>query len=423
MDFEQALSKAWHRSDQLFSLIPDEVLLDRPIGLRHPFLFYLGHLPAFAWNQIGRGVLQQGHLEMHFDTLFERGIDPEDEIKAKNTTISSWPSRSEILDYRDAVRNKVRTLIPAVLGQPNDVLCERGRVLALVEEHELMHHETLLYMLAECPAGQIQKPASIPEAISGPGRVKEPRHIPAGDIVLGTTLDAIPFGWDNEFGHLELHVPAFSIDSLPVRNRDWLVFLETAALLENDRARFLPQSWVVHGRDIFIKTIFGPISFDIAEGFPVQVSGEQARAYCEWTGGRLPTEAELRRAAFETPDGEKRTYPWGEDPPDRSRGNFDFYHYFPLPVGQTPDGQSAFGVEELVGNGWEWSASAFAPLPGFSAYARTYPGYSADFFDGEHDIVFGASFATDAKLIRRTFRNWYRRNYPYPFTSFRVARD
>ena len=79
-------------------------------------------------------------------------------------------------------------------------------------------------------------------------------------------------------------------------------------------------------------------------------------------------------------------------------------------------------MEELVGNGWEWSSSPFAPLPGFSAWARTYPGYSADFFDGEHDVVFGASFATDEKLLRQSFRNWYRRNYPYPFTSFRVAR-
>jgi formylglycine-generating enzyme required for sulfatase activity len=76
-----------------------------------------------------------------------------------------------------------------------------------------------------------------------------------------------------------------------------------------------------------------------------------------------------------------------------------------------------------VGNGWEWTQTPFAPLPGFTAWARTYPGYSADFFDGEHDVVFGASWATDAKLARSSFRNWYRRDYPYVFGSFRVARS
>ena len=83
---------------------------------------------------------------------------------------------------------------------------------------------------------------------------------------------------------------------------------------------------------------------------------------------------------------------------------------------------SAWGVEELVGNGWEWTCTPFRPLPGFVPWARTYPGYSVDFFDDAHDVVFGASWATDVKLLRPSFRNWYRRNYPYPFTSFRVVR-
>ena len=86
-------------------------------------------------------------------------------------------------------------------------------------------------------------------------------------------------------------------------------------------------------------------------------------------------------------------------------------------------GISAWGVMELVGNGWEWTSTPFAPLQGFQAWARTYPGYSTDFFDDAHDVVFGASWATDLKLLRPSFRNWYRRNYPYPFTSFRVVRS
>jgi formylglycine-generating enzyme required for sulfatase activity len=92
-------------------------------------------------------------------------------------------------------------------------------------------------------------------------------------------------------------------------------------------------------------------------------------------------------------------------------------------VGASPESASAFAVEELVGNGWEWTSTVFAPREGLTPGARTYPGYSADFFDGEHDVVFGGAWPTDRVLLRRSFRNWYRRSYPYAFTSFRVAFD
>ena len=74
-----------------------------------------------------------------------------------------------------------------------------------------------------------------------------------------------------------------------------------------------------------------------------------------------------------------------------------------------------------MGNGWEWTDTVFAPRPGFQPWARTYPGYSADFFDGAHRVVFGASWATDRIFLRRSFRNWYQEHYPYVFSSFRRA--
>ena len=67
-DLDRLLA-AWRGSDDLFALLPKDVMLERPIALRHPFLFYLGHLPAFAWNQIGRGVLGLGDLDPELDVL------------------------------------------------------------------------------------------------------------------------------------------------------------------------------------------------------------------------------------------------------------------------------------------------------------------------------------------------------------------
>lgn len=417
--FEPALHAVWRRSDELFALIPDTAFLERPIGLRHPFVFYLGHLPAFAWNQVGRGALEAGHLDASLDILFERGIDPDSEQAARDRTISAWPSIPEVLGYRDEVRREVLQKLPAVLERKDDILCEHGRVLHLVLEHEIMHHETLLYMVAACRPGLIQRPSSLPGPQGGPGRAAEFLTIPEGSAEVGADWNGIPFGWDNEFSRITVQVPAFRIGSLPVRNRDWLEFYRA----KGEPSALFPQNWERRGSAWAVKTVFGPVSFDLAEGWPVQVTGDQARAYCAFHGGRLPTEAELQRAAYGSPENAPRIYPWGDAEPTAEHGNFGFRHWSPVPTGLSPKGKSAWGVEELLGNGWEWTQTPFAPLPGFRAWARTYPGYSADFFDGEHDIVFGASWATDEKLLRPSFRNWYRRNYPYPFTSFRVVKD
>jgi formylglycine-generating enzyme required for sulfatase activity len=155
--------------------------------------------------------------------------------------------------------------------------------------------------------------------------------------------------------------------------------------------------------------------------WPVYVSQAEAWAYARWRERRLPTEAEFHRAAFGTPSGDEREFPWGNELPDPTRGNFDFASWEPIPAGSRPAGASAWGVHDLVGNGWEWTSTIFAPFDGFEPMA-SYPEYSADFFDGQHDVMKGASSATANALVRRSFRNWFRPNYPYVYATFRTAK-
>jgi formylglycine-generating enzyme required for sulfatase activity len=107
--------------------------------------------------------------------------------------------------------------------------------------------------------------------------------------------------------------------------------------------------------------------------------------------------------------------------PGPVHGNFNFQNWSPTPVGSHPAGASAWGIHDLVGDGWEWTASPFRPFPGFYPYMRGYPEYSADFFDGKHYVLKGASWATATELIRPTFRNWYQARYPYVFAKFRCV--
>jgi formylglycine-generating enzyme required for sulfatase activity len=155
---------------------------------------------------------------------------------------------------------------------------------------------------------------------------------------------------------------------------------------------------------------------------PVYVSHAEARAYARWVGKSLPSEAQWHRAAYGRPDGSERPFPWGADPPDTSRGNFDFQSWDPTPVNAFPRGQSAFGVFDLLGNGWEWTSSLFEPFPGFEPFSF-YPGYSANFFDGQHYVMKGGSARTAACMLRRSFRNWFQAHYQYVYAGFRCVEN
>ncbi len=167
--------------------------------------------------------------------------------------------------------------------------------------------------------------------------------------------------------------------------------------------------------------MFDSFPLQQAASWPVYVSLAEARAYARWAGKRLPTEAEFHRAAYYGPDGRKSEHPWGNSAPGARHGNFDFLSWAPLPVGSRLAGASRWGVLELVGNGWELTDTPFEPFPGFSSYIESYPDYSRDFFDGKHFVLKGASWATDANLLRPSFRNWYQAHYPYVFAKFRCV--
>ena len=96
-----ALEKAWARSDALFRFVAPEALAAQPIALRQPFIFYLGHLPAFGWNQVCRGVLGRPSFHPTFDELFERGIDPVETDTFTPAPAEAGPPVPEIRAYRD----------------------------------------------------------------------------------------------------------------------------------------------------------------------------------------------------------------------------------------------------------------------------------------------------------------------------------
>jgi ergothioneine biosynthesis protein EgtB len=250
---------------------------------------------------------------------------------------------------------------------------------------------------------------------------------------LGLDRDGSAFGWDNEFEAHTVKVPAFYVDQYKVTNAQYLEFLEAGGYQNetwwsSEDWNWISQNNIAHPafwrrnqaeQGWLYRTMFRDVLLPLA--WPVYVSQAEAKAYAKWAGKSLPTEAEWQRAAYSTPSGEQRSYPWGDEAPSTSLGNFDFQRWNPAPVNAYPAGASAYGVQGMVGNGWEWTATEFAPFPGFEAFSF-YPGYSANFFDGKHFVMKGGSARTAACMLRPTFRNWFQAHYQFIYTGFRCVR-
>lgn len=390
------------RSAEVFAIPKPDAYYDRPIPLRNPIVFYEGHLPAFNINTVIKLTRNERGIDERYEVLFARGIDPDSPDAAKSPT-DVWPSRDCVQKYG----RQSDAMIEAVL-------CDDEASFAILE-HEQMHQETLLYMFHEL--AYERKNAREPlrkdrlQPVRSHDRLKPVRtQVPAGDVTLGGSDG--DFGWDNEFPSHRVHVDAFTIDRYNVTNGEYLEFVEATGAAPS-------HFWIRRDGHWYWRGMFSLIPLPL--DWPVYVTHDQASAYARWRDARLPSEAEYHRAAFGTPSGEERLYPWGNEPADATRGNFGFTNWDPVPVGSYPAGASAWGVHDLAGNGWEWTSTIFAGFVGFQPM-KCYPVYSSDFFDGQHYVLKGASPATAPELVRRSFRNWFRPNYPYVYATFRCVR-
>lgn len=370
----ETLARAREETDALFRLVRPDSFYERPIPERHRIIFYLGHLEAFDWNLIGP-ALGKPPIDAELDRLFAFGIDPPPGQLPQDRP-SDWPSVEHVERYCRRVREAVDAVeIPDEL-----------RHVAL--EHRLMHAETLAYILHQLPYERKLAPEEAPPIEARAPLSTGMIDIAAGPARLGRT-PAEGFGWDNEFAAHVVNVPAFSIARHKVTNGEYLDFVR-----EGGAPSFF---WVERGGEWCYRGMWREIPLPL--DWPVYATHDQATAYANWRGMRLPAEAEWSRAACGA----------------AVSRNVDFASWDPIPVEE--DGP---GLQQMVGNGWEWTSSVFAPFPGFRPFPF-YPNYSEPFFDGRHFVLKGASPRTAACFLRASFRNWFRASYPYLYATFRLV--
>ncbi|TDL22187.1 DUF323 domain-containing protein [Rickenella mellea] len=317
-DFE-IMWKAWDTIT--LGMIPRTMLFTKPIDLRHICLFYLGHIPTFLDIHLSR-LLEEPHTEPdEYKFIFERGIDPHVDDPTKCHPHSEvpqreedWPTLEQILDFRDRVRVRLAKLYNEIASGQRQMTRKIGRVLFMTLEHEGWHIETLLYMLlqrAGIPGGTLPPPGFAPpnwaflkETMTAPAPLSPTITLGPATIVFGhddfeaddkdpkkaTVVSGHEFGWDNEHPRRAVHVEEFKIEWRPVSNGQFYEFWKG----DGKGKVKLPASWVEIDGEPQVRTLYGPISMDLAQDWPVLTSYDDLSTYAEVKGGRLPTEPELR---------------------------------------------------------------------------------------------------------------------------------
>ena len=321
----------------------------------------------------------------------------------------SRPSLGEVLTYRARVDEEIAEALER--GMPDGI----ADILELGLHHEQQHQELLVTDVKHAFAQNPLRPAYRPEP---PRRAGAPAPAlswlerPAGVHALGAA--GAGFTFDTERPRHPVAVPAHALASRPVTAGEWLAFMEDGGYRRPElwmsdgwaaaarQGWCAPLYWLEDGGRWDQFTLGGVRPVDEAE--PVaHVSWFEADAYSRWVGARLPTEAEWElAAAAAAPDGtfleDGRLHPAALRPRE-----------------------GVSGPRQLLGDVWEWTASAYAPYPGFKPLGGALGEYNGKFMVSQL-VLRGGSCATPRSHIRPTYRNFFYPDARWQFTGVRLAR-
>ena len=395
----------------------DAELIRQHSPLMSPLVWDLAHIgqQEDLWLLRGGNAGAQGVLPAAIERLYDAFEHP----RAERVALPLLPP------------GEARSYIADVRGRVFDGLERAGADLfpyVMVEQHEQQHVETML------ATHQLRQG----EPLLGPGAALPPGRdvphdsvlVPGGPFVLGVDGTDEPASLDNERPAHVVDLPAFRIARFPVTNAEWQQFVADGGYRE--RRWWSARGWAHRQAANLERPLFwGPdgtrIRFGLVEALPpdepVQhVCYFEAEAYAAWAGGRLPTEQEWEKACVWDPAvGARRRWPWGSLDPAPGLANVGGTALRPAPVGAFPAGASAYGVEQLIGDTWEWTSSDFTPWPGFTP--MLYRQYSAPFFGGDYKVLRGGSWAVGGAAIRPSFRNWDHPIRRQIFSGLRLAWD
>ncbi len=385
----------------------------------NPVAWELGHVGWFQERWILRHLGGRAALLSKGDLLYNSS-----EVHHHTRWDLELPGPRATLDTMDRILERVLERLESVEWTAEE---KAFHLLALF--HEDMHGEALIYLRQTLgyPGPRHRGTPQAPQGAEIEGDIAFPR----GTLVAGASPEEV-FAFDNEQWAHEVEVQPFALARRPVTEAEFLEFLEDGgytrrefwsepgwAWKQSERAQH-PVYWSRRSDKTWQVRRYDEWS-PIGPRLPVvNVNAFEAEAWCRWAGRRLPTETEWQYAAsLSAPSsGPPRRYPWGAEAPGPDRAHLDLETPHPISVDALALGDSAHGCRGMLGNVWEWTASAFLPYPGFAPGA--YADYSLPWFE-THRVLRGGSFATRSRLLHNGLRNFFLPERRDVFAGFRSA--
>jgi ergothioneine biosynthesis protein EgtB len=335
----------------------------------------------------------------------------------------SRPTLSQALRYRASIDSHIDEL----LSNPDEnLLDEIEPVFVLGIHHEQQHQELLVtdikHVFAQNPLYPVFRDGRDAALRRPDTAARRPyQFIDFEQTTAEIGHEGRGFAYDNERPRHQALVPAFSLATRPVTNGEYTAFIENGGysrpefwlslgwMTVNEQHWNAPLYWTKRDGAWWNFTLSGLRRVDESE--PVtHISYFEADAYANWAGTRLPTEFEWERAALSCP----------------IEGNFvetELFHPIsevsPMSVDKSGEGQP---LDQMFGDVWEWTRSAYSPYPGYRAAPGALGEYNGKFMCNQY-VLRGGSCATSRTHIRRTYRNFFQPEKRWQFTGIRLARD
>ncbi len=415
------------RSAALTDAVDEADLVAQHSPLMSPLVWDLAHIGSQEELWLVRDVGGRAPLRPEIDGLYD-AFQHSRASRVELPLLTPGETRAYVAEVREKALDVLGRSTAPSLGNGRRLTTD-GFAFGMIVQHEQQHDETMLatHQLRAGPPVLAAPPPPPGRPLSAGAAL-----VPAGPFRMGTSTE--PWALDNERPAHVVDVPAFRIATAPVTCGEYAAFVDADGYRDprwwteagwrhrTEAGLVAPAFWARDADGTWWRRRFGVVEPVPLDQPVVHVCAHEADAYAAWVGARLPTEAEWEKAARHDPaNGTSRRFPWGDADPTPAHANLGQRHLSPAPVGAYPAGASPLGVEQLMGDVWEWTASGWHPYPGFAAFP--YREYSEVFFGGDYRVLRGGSFGTDPGAVRATFRNWDHPVRRQIFAGFRLAWD
>ena len=416
----------WELYESLFeTLVSDDVYYERPQPLRHPLIFYFGHTATFFVNKLMLAKLIDHRVNERFESLFAIGVD-EMSWDDLNDAHYDWPSVEEVRRYRNEVKALVIERIDTVdYTLPINWESPLWPVMMGIE-HERIHLETSSVLIRQLDLSKVKPHTEFPHCEErGDAPENELLSVRGGTVRLGKDKNHKLYGWDNEYGTVELEVPPFQASRYLVSNGEYLQFMEEGGYAEdrfwdeeglawrNYHDARMPEFWRGESGAYRLRLMTEEIALPM--NWPVEVCYLEAKAFCNWKSGktgfqvRMPDEAEYRRllqvSGLEVEHHEKKV-----------SANWNLEHF----ASSVPVTQFAHGdFYDVVGNVWQWNETPTYAFDGFEVHPL-YDDFTVPTYDNRHNLIKGGSWISTGNEIALHSRYAFRRHF-YQHSGFRYV--